>query len=130
MVQKRSAFKEVAYAHSVWSEDVLAREIDKSHQRESPDDELQLMQAYEQALLTAEQQQGSAKLDPKTKDALHNQIAKLREKLKSSEGHARYPLKGQAISQRTTSRKGASRDRDEPRSGVPDRWHELLGFGR
>jgi len=74
-------------------EDVLAREINKSHQRESPDDQLQLMQAYQQALLTAEQQQGSAKLDPKTKDALHNQIAKLREKLKSSEGHARHPLK-------------------------------------
>lgn len=84
----------IEYQQTVQAQgDVLARELDKSPQHESPDDQLRLMQAYQQALETAEQQQGSTKLDPRTKEALDNQITKLREKLKGSEGHTRYPLK-------------------------------------
>lgn len=73
--------------------DVLARELDKSPQREAPDEQLHQLQAYHQALRTAEEQRGSNKLDPQTQEALDHQIAKLREKLKSTEGRTRYPLK-------------------------------------
>ena len=57
----------VEYPQTVRSQgDVLARAIDHVPEKASADDQLRLLQAYQQALFTAEDQPGSGKLDPKT----------------------------------------------------------------
>ncbi|MFO0577455.1 MAG: hypothetical protein U1A78_25910 [Polyangia bacterium] len=73
--------------------DVLARALDKQRLHAAPERQLQALLMYQQALRTAEQRAGSAKRSPKDAAALNSQIEKLRERLRSSEGRSRYPLK-------------------------------------
>lgn len=58
----------------------------------SPEAQLRDLQEYERMLLLAESQPGSAKLDPKKKEALQRYIQQLSARLARSEGHARHPL--------------------------------------
>lgn len=73
--------------------DVLARALDKQRLHAAPERQMQALLMYQQALRTAEQRAGSAKRSPKDAAALNSQIEKLRERLRSSEGRSRYPLK-------------------------------------
>ena len=57
-----------------------------------PDEQLRMVRGYRDALLAAEQQPGSAKLDPNVKERLELQVTKLEDKLKSSEGKVRIPV--------------------------------------
>jgi hypothetical protein len=84
----------IEYQQTVQAEqDVLAHALASAPQRPDPEQQLRRLQAYRQALYAAEQQPHSAELAPQTRDALELQIRKLRERLRSTEGHTRHPVK-------------------------------------
>jgi hypothetical protein len=94
----------IEYQQTVSTEkDVVSHELDKTQPREDPGDQLRVLQAYRDALLTAEKQQGSGKLDPKTKEALDRQVTKMEERLVSSKGMKRYPIRAVHVAAETAT---------------------------
>ena len=83
------------YPQAVHAEgDVLAQALRTSQAPlASPGAQLQHLKAYQQMLLAAEAQPGSARLDPHRKEELQRYIQQLSARLARSEGHARHPLR-------------------------------------
>jgi hypothetical protein len=73
--------------------DVLAQALDKVPVRAAPEQQLRFLQTYQHALRSAEQRPGSGKVAPGTHEALDLRIAKLGDRLHSTEGHTRHPIK-------------------------------------
>lgn len=73
--------------------DLLAQAIDKGPGRAAPDQQLRFMNTYRQALCSAEQQPGSKKADPAVHEALDLRIRRLGERLHSTEGCTRFPIR-------------------------------------
>ncbi|MFO0579734.1 MAG: hypothetical protein U1A78_37650 [Polyangia bacterium] len=92
----------VEYEQAVQTEqDVLASAMAHAPERPTPGEQLRRLQAYRQALTSAEQQQHSQKLDAKSRESLDLQINRLQELLKPSEGHPRYPVKAAHVAAET-----------------------------
>lgn len=73
--------------------DVLAQAIEAGPGRAAPDKQLRFMNTYRQALRSAEQQPGSKKADPAVHEALDLRIARLGERLHSTDGCTRFPIR-------------------------------------
>lgn len=92
----------VEYEQTVQTErDVLSGVMEHAPQRPSPNDQLKRLQAYRQALTSAEQQENSQKLDARTRESLNLQINRLQELLKPSERRPRYPVKAAHVAAET-----------------------------
>jgi len=80
------------------SDAVVDDAFNKAQRPADPSKQLESLKTYQKTLLTAEQQPGSNTLDPQVKEQLQSNISAFENRLKSSQGMVRYPIKAVYLS--------------------------------